>query len=112
MSHGIIFEKLNQIPSATCTTAEDSKSLTPRHLGKMVVMSESIVIPPNRFENGDIINLFNTTASGIQVIPGGGVTLKWVGSGASGTRTVGAYSQASLWFETANIAWITGGALT
>ncbi len=112
MSHGIIFETLNQLPSTTCTTAEDAQSLTPRHLGKMVEMSENIVIPPNRFENGHIINLFNPTAAGLQVQPGGGVTLKWVGSGTSGVRTVGAYSQASIWFESATIAWITGGALT
>lgn len=106
-----IYDKLRQLP----TEAIDPNNLIGlRHRGKMVEVSGSVTVPASVFSNGDMVGIFNDSASPIQIIEGPDLTLGLENSAGptTGNRTVAPYAMASIWFQTTTDAWVTGGGVT
>ncbi len=104
-----IYDKLRRLP----TEAIDPNNLIGvRHRGKMVEVSANCTIPGAVFANGDMVGLLNTSASPITIRQGADLTLKLENSALTGNRTLAPYAQASIWFQNATTAWITGGGVS
>ena len=113
MSHGTIFERLGQLEAVPVTAAEDAGLLNSRHLGKLATITDTVGIPYGIWKANDFLMIMNTTATPLLIYTGGGgLVMKLEGSGLTGGRTLAAYSQCSLWFESPSIVWITGGGVS
>jgi hypothetical protein len=89
--------------AATATTAVN---------GKCYSATGTITVPASVFAAGDSFSIYNNTAANLSVVQGAGLTLRLVGSGTTGTRTLAQRSIVTVWFESPTEAVITGGGLT
>ena len=112
MSHGTIFERLGQLEAVPVINAEGG--LTSKHLGKLATITDILGIPYGLWKANDFLMVMNVTATPKLIFTGGGggLVMKLEGSGLTGGRTLAAYSQCSLWFESPSIVWITGGGVS
>jgi hypothetical protein len=109
MANGTVFSQLRQLPPE----AVDANNLIGvRHRGKLATLTASARIQAFTFQTGDLVGLRNTTAAPVSISAEAGLTVKLENSGAVGTRTLAAYGQASLWFESPTVVWITGGGVS
>ena len=83
--------------------------------GKMVsITTGGVTVNNSVMSAGDIVTIYNNSASSQTITQGAGVTLQWAGQTASttGTRTLGLYGIATIVFLSASSAVITGSGLT
>ena len=83
--------------------------------GKMIsITTGGVTINNSVFSAGNIVTIYNNSASSQTITQGTGVTLQWAGQSASttGNRTLGLYGIATIVFLSASSAVITGSGLT
>lgn len=79
-------------------------------LGQYVSADANVTVPPSVFAAGDVVVIFNNSASSISVLRGAGVTMYWVG-GVNGDRALSARGLATLLCVGSNVFVITGQGL-
>lgn len=106
-----LYDSLRQLPPATI---EPNNLIGVSHRGKLVVVSTNIRVPGAVFQAGDMVGVLNDSGTPITIQEGPELTLKLENSAgpSTGNRTLAAYAQASIWFQTPTIAWIVGGGVS
>jgi hypothetical protein len=88
--------------SGTATTAD---------VGKVIAVSAGITIPNSTFAAGDAVSIYNNSASAI-TITASVTTLRQAGTTNTGNRTLAAYGMATIWFNSATEAIISGAGVS
>ena len=88
--------------SGTATTAD---------VGKVIAVSAGITIPNSTFAAGDAISIYNDSASSI-TITASVSTLRLAGTASTGNRTLAARGMATIWFNSATEAVISGAGVS
>ena len=72
------------------SNSSNTLTLATSHVGKMLnyTGSTSITIPNNTFGEGNVISIYNDTASTVSLIQGSNTILRWTGTTVTGTRTL------------------------
>ena len=70
----------------------------------------NVTVPPSVFSAGDVVVIYNNSASSVSVLRGSGVTMYWVG-GVNGDRALTARGLATLLCVASNVFVITGQGL-
>jgi hypothetical protein len=94
------------IPRSTTTT-----TAVVGDVGKCIAVSAGITIPNSTFAAGDAISIYNDSASAI-TITAGVTTLRQAGTANTGNRTLAARGMATVWFNSATEAIISGAGVT
>ena len=91
------------------TSASTSGDISTVDRGKIIRVNGTVIINPGYgYPQGMIVSLVNTTASNQTINASDwGVTLRW--GTLSGNRVLLPYATATLWFDSANVVYITGG---
>jgi len=80
-------------------------------VGKCIAVSAGITIPNSTFAAGDAISIYNDSGSAI-TITAGVTTLRQAGTANTGNRTLAARGMATVWFNSATEAVISGAGVT
>lgn len=88
--------------SGTATTAD---------VGKVIAVSAGITIPNSTFAPGDAVSIYNDSAAAI-TITAGVTTLRQAGTTNTGNRTLAARGMATVWFNSATEAIISGAGVS
>lgn len=83
--------------------------------GKVVsITTGGVTVNNSIMSAGNIVTIYNNSASSQTITQGTGVTLQWAGQASSttGTRTLGLYGIATIVFLSASSAVISGAGLT
>ena len=80
--------------------------------GKHILASSTVTVPASIFVAGNTVAIYNNTGGGITIAQGSGLTLRQVGTGNTGNRTLAQRGLATVLFLSASEAVITGGGLT
>lgn len=76
-------------------------------VGKVIAVSAGITIPNSTFAAGDAVSIYNDSASPI-TITAGVTTLRLAGTTTTGNRTLAVRGMATVWFNSATEAIISG----
>lgn len=76
------------------------------------ITTGGVTIPSGIFNAGDIVTIFNNSASSQTMTQGGSVTLRWAGTATTGNRTLAQYGVASVLCVASNTFVISGTGLT
>lgn len=104
--------------NATGTTINSQTGayvLTAADAGKTIsITTGGVTIPASVLAAGNIVTIYNNSASSQTITQGAGLTLQWAGqtSSTTGNRTLALYGMATLVFISATNAVITGAGLT
>lgn len=79
---------------------------------KCIAVTAGITIPNSTFAAGDAVSIYNDSASAVTITQGSGLTLRLGGTTTTGNRTLAARGMATMWFNTASEAVISGSGLT
>lgn len=80
-------------------------------VGRCIAVTAGITIPNSTFAAGDAISIYNDSASAI-TITAGVTTLRQAGTANTGNRTLAARGMATIWFNSATEAIISGAGVT
>lgn len=80
-------------------------------IGKVIAVTAGITIPNSTFAAGDAVSIYNNSASPI-TITAGVTTLRQAGTANTGNRTLAAYGMATVWFNSATEAIISGAGVS
>lgn len=81
-------------------------------VGKCIAVTAGITIPDSTFSAGDAISIYNNSASSVTITQGTSLTLRLAGTATTGNRTLAARGLATIWFNAANEAIISGAGVT
>jgi hypothetical protein len=95
------------LPPASVTTGAFAAS----DRGKCVYATAGVTVPDATMAANDVVTIINTTAGAI-TITATVTTLRQIGTGLTGNRTLGAYGIASVVFASGTSAYINGTGLT
>ena len=84
-----------------------SGTATTGDIGKCIAVSAGITIPNSTFSAGDALSIYNDSATAI-TITAGVATLRLAGTASTGNRTLAARGVATIWFNSATEAIISG----
>ena len=96
-----------RVPPVSTTGAY---TLLATDLGQYVSVDANVTVPPSVFSAGDVVVIYNNSASSISVLRGSGVTMYWVG-GVNNDRALTARGLATLLCVASNVFVITGQGL-
>jgi hypothetical protein len=94
------------IPRSTTTT-----TAVVGDVGKCIAVTAGITIPNSTFAAGDAVSIYNDSAAAI-TITAGVTTLRLAGTTTTGNRTLAARGMATVWFNSATEAVISGAGVT
>lgn len=80
-------------------------------VGKVIAVSAGITVPNSTFAAGDAISIYNDSAAAITITAGVG-TLRLAGTTTTGNRTLAARGMATIWFNSATEAVISGAGVS
>ena len=81
-------------------------------VGRCIAVTAGITIPNATFAAGDAISIYNDSAAGITITQGASLTLRQAGTANTGNRTLAARGMATIWFNSATEAIISGAGVT
>lgn len=81
-------------------------------VGKCIAVSAGLTIPASTFAAGDAVSVYNNSASSVTLTQGSGLTLRLAGTTTTGSRTLAARGIATIWFNSATEAVISGAGVT
>ena len=100
---------------STINPQTSSYVLVASDAGKTIsITTGGVTVPNSIFSAGNIITIYNNSASSQTITQGAGVTLQWAGQTTSitGNRALGLYGIATLIYITSSVAVISGAGLT
>lgn len=75
--------------------------------------ARNVTVPDSVFTAGDVVTITNNADTGnVTITQGSGVTLYWVGTTTTGNRTLAPRGIATIYFQSASVAIISGAGLT
>lgn len=80
-------------------------------IGKVIAVTAGITIPNSTFAAGDAVSIYNDSGSAI-TITAGVSTLRQAGTANTGNRTLAARGMATVWFNSATEAIISGAGVS
>lgn len=95
------------IPRSTTTT-----TAVVADRGKCIAIGANITIPSAVYAAGDAISIYNNTAGNLTILQGSGLTLRQAGTANTGNRTIAQRGMATVWFNSATEAIISGPGIT
>lgn len=81
-------------------------------LGKAIPATAGVTVPASVFSGGNVVAVYNDTASPITITQGSGLTMRLVGSALTGNRTLAARGWATIWFRSATECIASGGGVS
>ena len=81
-------------------------------VGKCIAISAGLTIPASTFAAGDAISIYNNSAASVTLTQGSGLTLRSAGTATTGSRTLATRGIATIWFNSATEAIISGAGVT
>ena len=99
-------DRLRSVPASSTTT-----TLVLADRGSCVRLSAGITVPASVFASGDVVSLYNTTSGSLTITQGSGLTLRFVGTANTGSRTLSGYGLVTIMFISATEAVVSGGGL-
>lgn len=105
----------NAASGATLNSQTSAYVLVAGDAGKVIsITTGGVTVNNSIFQAGNIVTIFNNSASSQTITQGTGVTLQWAGQATSttGNRTLGLYGMATIVFLSASSAVIFGAGLT
>jgi len=72
----------------------------------------NMTVPASTFAAGDAVSIYNNSASSITITQGSGLTLRLAGTATTGSRTLAQRGLATVWFESATEAVVSGPGVT
>jgi hypothetical protein len=81
-------------------------------VGKCIAVTAGITIPNSTFAAGDAISIYNDNVSTAITITAGVTTLRLAGTATTGNRTLAARGLATIWFNSATEAIISGAGVS
>jgi hypothetical protein len=95
------------VPRITSTT------LTASSTSKCHAVSAGVTVPASTLAAGDVVHIYNNSASAITITQGAGLTMYWGnGSASTGNRTLGPRSRCEIWFNSSAACTIDGSGVT
>ncbi len=88
-----------------------SGTATTGDVGKVIAVAAGITIPNSTFAAGDAVSIYNDSAAAI-TITASVTTLRLAGTATTGNRTLAARGMATVWFNSATEAVISGAGVT
>lgn len=88
--------------------ASTGETLATTMVGKCVATTGDMTVPNSTFAAGDAVSIYCNSSSAVSIIQGSGVTLRSAGTATTGTATLAAYGMATVWFNTASEAIVSG----
>lgn len=99
-----------RIPANAQTTAY---TLTGSDVGKHVnITTGGVTVPSGVFASGDVVSIYNNSASSQTITQGASATLRMAGTSSTGNRTLDAYGLATLICVASNTFVIAGAGLS
>jgi hypothetical protein len=95
------------LPTASVTTG----AFVAADRGKIVMATAGVTVPNSTMAAGDVVTIFNTTASAI-TITATVTTLRLAGSATTGNRTLAGYGIATIFFQSSTVAISSGTGLS
>lgn len=89
-----------------------SSTATTGDVGKCIAVTAGITIPNSTFAAGDAVSIYNDSASSVTITQASGLTLRQAGTTNTGNRTLAARGMATIWFNSATEAVISGAGLS
>lgn len=89
-----------------------SGTATTGDVGRCIAVSAGLTVPSGTFAAGDAISIYNDSGSSVTITQGSGLTLRQAGTGNTGNRTLLARGMATVWFNSASEAVISGAGVT
>lgn len=77
-----------------------------------IALGENITIPASVFSAGAALSLYNNTSGNLTILQGSGLTLRLAGTATTGNRTIAQRGMATIWFNGATEAIISGPGVT
>ena len=90
------------------TISTAGTTLIASNKGHLVLTTGTITVPASVFVAGDVVSLYNDSASSISIVQGASLTLRQAGTVNTGNRTLLARGLATLVFITATEAVVSG----
>jgi|GEM_PF-3466329 len=103
---------VDQLRSLLAPTTGTSGTLAIGDRGTKVKATGGITVPASVFADNDVVTIYNDSAASITIIQGSGLTLRQVGTAATGNRTLALRGLATVVFNSATEAVISGGGLS
>lgn len=92
--------------STTATTAAVGD------VGKCIAVTAGLTIPNATFAAGDAVSIYNDSGSAVTITQGTSLTLRQAGTASTGNRTLAARGMATVWFNSASEAIISGAGIS
>lgn len=99
-------DRLRNVPGTSTTS---TLAITDR--GSCVRVTAGITVPASVFSSGDVVSIYNNSSSIVTITQGSGLTLRFVGTANTGSRTLSGYGLVTVMFISATEAVISGGGL-
>jgi hypothetical protein len=96
------------VPGASVT----SGTLTSAEMGECVPATGNVTAPSGTFSRGFTFSIYNDSASAISIVQGSGLTLRLAGTTTTGTRTLAARGMATIWYNSASEAIVSGAGVS
>lgn len=80
--------------------------------GRCIAIAANLTLPASVFGAGDAVSLYNDSGAAVTIVQGAGLTLRQAGTAATGNRTLAARGLATVWFNSAAEAIISGAGLS
>lgn len=81
-------------------------------VAKCIAVSAGLTLPAATFAAGDAFSIYNDSAASVTITQGTNLTLRWAGTANTGNRTLGARGLATVWFNSASEAIISGAGVS
>jgi hypothetical protein len=95
-----------RVPRTTDTTLNTAK------VAQCIALTSGVTIPANTYAAGDSFSIYNDSASSITLTQGSGLTLRQAGTSNTGNRTLAQRGLATIWFNSATEAIISGAGVS
>jgi len=103
---------VDRLRSLATPTTGTTGTLVVGDRGALVAATSTITVPASVFAANDVVTIVNNSASSITIAQGSGLTMYWVGTSSTGSRTMAQRGLATVVFISATVAVISGGGLT
>lgn len=89
-------------------TSGTGKTMAVSDIGKCYATTGACTIPASVFDVGDALMIYNNSATAVTLTQGSGLTLRLSGTTNTGNRTIFARGIATIWFNSATEAIVSG----
>lgn len=107
-----ISDSIGNIRSVPANSKTSSYVLLATDAGKFIsITTGGVTVPSGVFSAGDVVSIYNNSASSQTITQGSGVTLRFVGTSSTGDRTLRLYGLCTVLCVASNTFVISGGGL-